>query len=147
MPWSDAVDEALCFGWIDSTRRSHGTEQFIQLFAKRKPKSVWSKINKAKVQRLIDEGLMMEAGFESINLAKENGSWTILDNVDKIPKDLEAAFKTKPGSKDYFSSLSKSKRRMILQWLVLAKRLETRQKRITEIVTLAAKKQVHKQFQ
>ena len=146
--YSEAVDEALCFGWIDSTRTSLGDDQFMQFFCKRKPKSVWSKINKEKVQRLIDEGLMTQAGYECIETAKQNGSWAILDDVEKlkIPKDLAVGFKSKPGSKDYFMSLSRSVRKSILQWLVLAKRPETRQKRINEIAELASQKLKPKQF-
>jgi uncharacterized protein YdeI (YjbR/CyaY-like superfamily) len=146
--WSDAVDEALCFGWIDSVRKSIDKDKFIQFFGKRKPNSVWSKINKAKVQRLIDEGLMMPAGFDSIEKAKENGSWTILDEVEElfIPEDLEKGFDAKPGSAAYFLSLSKSVKKSILQWLVLAKRPETRQNRINEIAELASQKLKPKQF-
>lgn len=146
--WSEAVDEALCFGWIDSTKKSVDAETFMQFFCKRKTTSVWSKINKGKVQQLMEEGLMTQAGYKSIEVAKENGSWTLLDEVEdlKIPKDLEKAFKTKKGSKAFFLSLSKSVRKAILQWLTLAKRPETRQKRITEIVTLAGQKLKPKQF-
>ncbi|WP_217603410.1 YdeI family protein [Chitinophaga sp. GbtcB8] len=146
--YSDAVDEALCFGWIDSTRTSLGDDKFMQFFCKRKPKSVWSKINKEKVQRLISEGLMTAAGYECIETAKKNGSWIILDDVEKlkIPKDLASGFKSKSGSKDYFMSLSRSVKKSILQWLVLAKRPETRQKRINEIAELASQKLKPKQF-
>ena len=146
--WSEAVDEALCFGWIDSTRKSIDAEKFIQFFSKRKPKGTWSKVNKEKVLHLIENGLMTKAGFESIETAKQNGSWTILDAVEelKIPKDLEKEFETKQGSRDFFLSLSKSVRKAILQWLVLAKKEETRQKRINEIAELAAQKLKPKQF-
>lgn len=146
--WSDAVDEALCFGWIDSVRKPVDHEKFIQLFSKRKANSGWSKINKQKVQRLIDEGLMAEAGLEVIERAKQNGSWSILDKVEEleIPRDLSKEFKARPGSRQYFLSLSKSSRKAILQWLVLAKRPETRQKRLTEIAELAAQNLKPKQF-
>lgn len=146
--YNDAVDEALCFGWIDSTKKSLGNDTFMQFFSKRKPNSVWSKINKGKIQRLIDEGLMTEAGFESIEKAKQNGSWSILDEVEEliIPEDLENEFNTKAGSKDFFLSLSKSVRKAILQWLVLAKQAETRQRRIAEIAELASQKLKPKQF-
>jgi uncharacterized protein YdeI (YjbR/CyaY-like superfamily) len=146
--YSDAVEEALCFGWIDSTRRSLDEHTYTQFFCKRKPKSVWSKVNKAKVQRLIEQGLMTAAGSNSINTAKANGSWTILDNVEEliIPEELEAAFKRHEGSKTYFLSLSKSVRKAILQWLVLAKRPETVEKRVDEIASLAAKSMKPKQF-
>ena len=140
--WSEAVDVALCFGWVDSRRKSVDNEKFIQFFSQRKTNTTWSKINKEKVQRLIDEGLMEKAGHSSIAIAKQNGSWAILDKVEelKIPKDLNAAFKMKPGAKKLFLGLSKSVRKAMLQWIVLAKRRETRQKRITEVVELAAQK-------
>jgi uncharacterized protein YdeI (YjbR/CyaY-like superfamily) len=146
--WSEAVDEALCFGWVDSTRKPVDEEKFIQFFSRRKPTGTWSKINKEKVQRLIDQRLMAKAGLMSIETAKQNGSWKILDDVEKLklPKDLAKEFKTQPGSKDFFLGLSKSVRKSMLQWLVLAKRPETRQKRITEVVTLAAQKLKPKQF-
>lgn len=146
--YSDAVDEALCFGWIDSKAKSIDEEMFMQFFCKRKPHSVWSKINKEKVQRLIECGLMTKAGFESIEVAKQNGTWSILDTAESliIPSDLEAEFQRNPNSIDYFLSLSRSDKRNILQWLVLAKRTETRQKRIAEIVEFALQRQKPKQF-
>ncbi|MGN6645126.1 MAG: YdeI/OmpD-associated family protein [Cytophaga sp.] len=138
--WSDAVEEALCFGWIDSKRKSLDPESFIQFFCQRKPKGTWSKINKEKVVELMAAGLMTEMGLASIETAKQNGSWEILDVVDalEIPKDLAKAFKANPGSKDFFLSLSKSVRKMILYWLVSAKRTETREKRILEVAERAA---------
>jgi uncharacterized protein YdeI (YjbR/CyaY-like superfamily) len=148
LSWSEAVDQALCFGWIDSVRRPLDTEKYIQVFSKRKATSVWSKINKEKVQQLIDKGLMTKAGFITIETAKQNGTWTILDSVEEltIPDDLEKAFKAHKGSKDFFLSLSKSVKKAILQWLVLAKRTETRQNRINEIAELASRKLKPKQF-
>jgi len=137
--WSDAVDVALCFGWIDSKKVKIDEETSHQFFSKRKPKSTWSKINKAKIEQLIEQGLMTEAGFKSIETAKQNGSWTILDEVEEliIPADLDAEFADKPNAKDFFLGLSKSVRKMILAWLVFAKTPQTRQKRITEIVERA----------
>lgn len=141
--WSEAVDVALCFGWIDSKKIKIDDEKSHQFFSKRKPKSTWSKINKEKVHQLIEKGLMADAGFKSIEIAKQNGSWTILDEVEEliIPEDLDAEFETKPNSKDFFLSLSKSVRKTILQWVVLAKRPETRQQRIKEIAECAGQKQ------
>lgn len=146
--WSDAVDEALCFGWIDSKKIRIDTSTSHQFFSKRKPQSTWSKINKEKVQRLIDGQLMTDAGYKSIEIAKQNGSWIILDDVEAliIPGDLENAFGKHPGSKDYFLSLSKTIKKMLLQWIVLAKRPETRQKRINEIAVLAEQKKKPKSF-
>ena len=146
--WSDAVDEALCFGWIDSVRKSVDEEKFIQFYCKRKAVSTWSKINKNKIQRLIKEGKMTRAGMEIVAIAKENGSWTILDTVEAllIPDDLEAAFGHHPGAKDFFLGLSRSIRKGILYWLVQAKRTETRQKRINEVAELAGQQLRPKQF-
>lgn len=146
--YSEAVDEALCFGWIDSKAKPIDDEKFMQFFSKRKEKSVWSKVNKEKIERLTKEGLMTEAGFEIIEKAKENGSWTILDEVEAliIPPDLAAEFEKRPSAKNYFLNLSRTDKRNILQWLVLAKRPETRQKRIAEIAALAEQNLKPKQF-
>lgn len=148
MSWSDAVDEALCFGWIDSTRRSIDDEKFMQLFTKRKPKSGWSKINKEKIVRLIADGKMTKAGLASIETAKQNGSWSLLDTVEEmtVPKDLLKAFQQHKGSEDFFMGLSKSVKKMMLHWIVTAKRPETREKRINEIAELAAEGKKPKQF-
>lgn len=146
--YSDAVDEALCFGWIDSKSKPIDEHKFMQFFSKRKEKSVWSKVNKEKIERLAKEGLMTNAGYEIIEKAKQNGSWNILDEAEalNIPEDLEREFNKRPNAKLYFLSLSRSDKRNILQWLILAKRQETREKRITEIVELAGKNQKPKQF-
>ncbi|MBK9256535.1 MAG: YdeI/OmpD-associated family protein [Saprospiraceae bacterium] len=146
--YSDAVDEALCFGWIDSKVKSLDQEKFLQLFSRRKEKSVWSKVNKEKIEKLIEEGLMTEAGFDIIEKAKKNGYWTILDEAEAliIPQDLKEEFVKKPNAKNYFLRLSRSDKRNILQWLVLAKRPETRKSRITEIADLANQNQKPKQF-
>ncbi len=137
--YTDAVDEALCFGWIDSKSKPLDDERYMQFFSRRKEKSVWSKINKEKIDRLTEQGLMTKAGFAIIEKAKQNGSWTILDDAEAliIPDDLEDEFRKRPNAKGYYLSLSRSDKRNILQWLVLAKRSETREKRINEIVELA----------
>ena len=146
--WSNAVDEALCFGWIDSIRKTLDDEKFIQFFSPRKPKGTWSKVNKEKIEHLIANKKMTKAGFDIIETSKQNGSWVILDKVEQliIPKDLEQEFKIKKGSKNFFLSLSKSVRKAILQWIVIAKKPATRQKRIMEIVELASQKLKPKQF-
>lgn len=123
-------------------------EKFTVFFSKRKANSVWSKVNKEKIERLIAQGLMTKAGYDSIERAKENGFWIILDEVEAliIPEDLAAEFEKSPDAKNYFSGLSRTDKRNILQWLVLAKREETRKKRITEIVELAQQNLKPKQF-
>lgn len=130
--WSDAVDVALCFGWIDSKKIKIDSEKSHQFFSKRKHTSTWSKINKDKIEKLTEQNLMAEAGFKSIEIAKQNGSWTILDEVEAliIPKNLELEFDKNVAAREFYESLSKSARKAILQWIVLAKRAETRQARI-----------------
>jgi uncharacterized protein YdeI (YjbR/CyaY-like superfamily) len=138
--------------WRQWLQENHLSKSSVWLiFYKKKaaqPTISWSKINKAKVEQLIACGKMMEAGHNIILTAKQNGSWSILDDVEEliIPKDLEKAFKRKPGSKDYFTSLSKSVKKMMLQWIALAKQEETRQKRINEIAESASQKLKPKQF-
>jgi uncharacterized protein YdeI (YjbR/CyaY-like superfamily) len=146
--WREAVDTALCYGWIDSKRIKIDHETSHQFFTRRKPKSTWSKINKKKVQELIDAGLMTPAGYASIEIAKQNGSWTVLDEVEEliIPGDLQQAFDKYPGAEEYFLTLSKSVRKMMLSWITFAKRPETRQKRIDEIATAAAQRTKPKPF-
>jgi uncharacterized protein YdeI (YjbR/CyaY-like superfamily) len=146
--WSDAVDEALCFGWIDSKKISIDSEKSHQFFSKRKVKSTWSRINKEKIERLIASGLITQAGTESIEIAKQNGSWTILDSVEEltIPEDLETELDRYSEAKEFFQGLSKSVQKMMLYWVISAKRPETRQKRITEIAELASQKLKPKQF-
>ena len=148
LSWSESVDEALCFGWIDSTKKTIDSEQYKQYFTKRKAKSNWSKVNKDKVKTLIDQGLMEAAGHKSIEIAKENGSWTILDAVEAliIPQDLKEELINYKGSMEYFDSLSKSAKKILLYWVVSAKRKETRQKRILEIAENARKNLKPKQF-
>lgn len=148
LSWSEAVDEALCFGWIDSTKRTIDSDSYQQYFTKRKAKSNWSKINKNKVTVLIDKELMTEAGYKSIEIAKENGSWTILDAVEALitPVDLEIEFAKLKGSKVYFESLSNSIKKGILYLVISAKREETRRKRVLEVAENASKKMKPKQF-
>ena len=139
--WSEAVDEALCFGWIDSTKKTIDEERYMQYFSRRKPNSIWSKINKEKVAKLIQNKLMTKAGFDSIETAKQNGTWSIMDDVEEmiIPKDLSIALNKNESSMEFFQRQSKSIKKAMLHWVVIAKRIETRKKRIAEIVRLAAK--------
>ena len=148
LSWGESVDEALCFGWIDSVKKTIDTERYKQYFSKRKAKSNWSKINKGKVKILITQGLMQDAGYKSIAIAKANGSWTILDDVEAIvlPEDLNEEFTNYNGSLGYFESLSNSAKKILLYWVVSAKRTETREKRILEIAENASNSLKPKQF-
>jgi uncharacterized protein YdeI (YjbR/CyaY-like superfamily) len=138
LTWSEAVDEALCFGWIDSQAKPINTERYQQFFSRRKPKSGWSRVNKAKIQRLLAEGRMMPAGLASIETAKQNGSWTLLDEVEalRLPADLEQAFGQQPVAHRHFLQLSRTAKRNLLLGLVLAKKPATRQQRIAAILAL-----------
>ena len=145
MRWEEAVKVALCFGWIDSTVKSLGDGKRQQYFCPRKPKSVWSALNKKYIEELSTNNLIHESGFKSINVAKENGSWTALDNVENliIPKDLQTEFDKNTTAFTNYQNFARSYRKSYLYWLNQAKREATRQKRITEIIQLceANKKQ------
>jgi uncharacterized protein YdeI (YjbR/CyaY-like superfamily) len=146
--WGNAVDEALCFGWIDSTKKTLDEERYIQYFSKRKPTSTWSRTNKEKVDQLISTGKMMPAGLNRIEEAKDNGSWTFLDDIEAliIPTDLTAALQAQKGAEEFFLALSKSDKKILLYWVISAKRPATREKRISEIVVNAKQGLKPKQF-
>lgn len=146
--WGDAVEEALCFGWVDSKKMTINADMYKQIFSKRKPTSTWSKINKDKVELLLRDGLMTEAGLKCVEVARKNGSWGILDDVEAliIPPDLEEALNADSGAKEYFLALTKTAKKAILHWLVFAKQQATRAKRIGEIAENMAQKQLPKRF-
>jgi uncharacterized protein YdeI (YjbR/CyaY-like superfamily) len=137
--YDEGVDEALCFGWIDSSISKRDEASFYQYFARRKPKSNWSRVNKEKVARLTEQGLMRPAGQAMIDLAKHTGTWTALDDVENIviPSDLQAALELIPRAHEYFMAFPRSAKRGILEWLMNAKTEATRSKRIAEIVSQA----------
>jgi uncharacterized protein YdeI (YjbR/CyaY-like superfamily) len=140
-PLRKAVDEALCFGWIDSVANKGNDKMYYQYFAKRKPKSNWSKVNKEKVERLLAEGLMHTSGLAMVELAKKSGTWDALNKVEalEIPGDLKKAFAKNKTAFKNFEAFPPSSRRGILEWILNAKKEETRTKRIQETVDLAAK--------
>lgn len=137
--WTEAVDEALCFGWVDSRRKPVDDEKFIQFFCQRKANSTWSRINKEKVTDLIARQQMMPAGLTCIHHARQNGSWNLLDEVEDllVPPDLRTAFEQQPGALEYYTRLSNSVKKSLLQWVKLCSTDKTRQKRIAEIVNSA----------
>ncbi|MEM1218647.1 MAG: YdeI/OmpD-associated family protein [Bacteroidota bacterium] len=138
--YDDAVDEALCFGWIDSKPNKRDEESYYQYFSQRKPRSNWSRVNKEKIARLEEEGRLQAAGIEMISEAKRLGTWNALDEVENgvIPNDLQEAFSRFPGAADYFAAFPWSVRRGILEWIFNAKRPATRTKRIQETAEKAA---------
>jgi uncharacterized protein YdeI (YjbR/CyaY-like superfamily) len=139
--YPDAVDEALCFGWIDSKPNKRDENSYYQFFAKRNPKSNWSKVNKEKVAKLLEQGLIHSSGLEMIEIAKQNGTWTALDEVENItiPDDLENLFSKNKTAFEHWENFPRSSKRGILEWIMNAKKPETRQKRIEETVSLAEK--------
>ena len=138
--YEEAVEEALCFGWIDSKPNKLDEERSLLWFAPRKPKTGWSKINKDRVERLIQQGLMMPPGFAKVETAKADGSWNALDAIEalEIPPDLAAALTAYEAAQPNFEAFPKSVKRGILEWIAAARKPETRAKRIEETARLAA---------
>ncbi len=141
LPYEDRVEEALCFGWVDSKPGKLDDARTMLYFSPRKPKSGWAKPNKIRVERLIASGLMRPAGLAAIEIAKANGAWAMLDEIEEYvsPPDLETALDEIPNARKHFDSFPPSIRRGIFQWIIQAKRPETRAKRIAETVSLSAK--------
>jgi len=138
MRWEEAVKVALCFGWIDSTVKSLGNGKRIQYFSPRNPKGTWSKVNKEYIVELEKAGLIQESGWKLINLAKETGKWTEMDDVENgvIPDELQKAFDANPRAFENYKNFAKGYRKSYLSWLHSAKREATKQKRIAEIIKL-----------
>jgi uncharacterized protein YdeI (YjbR/CyaY-like superfamily) len=141
LDYGEAVEEALCFGWVDSTGGRVDERRTKLYFAPRKVWSVWSASNKARVERLIGANLMRPAGLEAIERAKANGSWTALDEVEQgiVPPDLAAAFEVNPPAAERFAAFPWSARRAILVWIADAKKPETRAARVLETAVRAAR--------
>ncbi len=138
--YDEAVEEALCFGWIDSKPNKLDEERSMLWFAPRKAKTGWSKINKERIERLLKAGRIAPAGLAKIEAAKADGSWSALDAIDAmiIPPDLAKELKKNQAAQKYFEAFPPSVKRGILEWISNAKRPETRAKRIEETVRLAA---------
>jgi uncharacterized protein YdeI (YjbR/CyaY-like superfamily) len=138
MRWEEAVKVALCYGWIDSTVKSLGNGKRRQYFTPRNEKSVWSALNKKYIKELTKAKLMHESGLIKIKIGKQNGSWTALDDVENgvIPKELKLEFDINPQALGNYQNFAPSYRKSYLYWLNQAKREETRQKRIREIIEL-----------
>jgi uncharacterized protein YdeI (YjbR/CyaY-like superfamily) len=140
LSYEDAVLEALCFGWIDSTANRLDDDTYKLWVAPRKPKGVWSAINKERVVRLIDAGLMQPAGLAAIEAAKGNGAWTALDRSDALvmPDDLAEALAANPDAARHFEAFPPSTKKQVYFWIENAKRPETRARRVAETATQAA---------
>lgn len=143
LPYDDIVEEALCFGWVDSLPRKLDEERSMLLITPRKPKSVWSDVNKQRVAKLISNKQMAAPGLEKIEIAKKNGSWETLTSSNKaadtneLPEDLLRLFKSKAGALKNFKAFSPSIRRQFMFWIDSAKTDETRNKRLQQTVLMS----------
>jgi uncharacterized protein YdeI (YjbR/CyaY-like superfamily) len=129
----------LCFGWVDSRGERIDDERNRLYFTPRKPRSGWARPNKERVERLIAEGHMAPAGLAAIERAKTNGSWTLLDSVERldVPADLARAFDERPPARSHWDAFPPSARKLMLGRVALARRPETRARRIEEIAAAA----------
>jgi uncharacterized protein YdeI (YjbR/CyaY-like superfamily) len=134
-----AVEEALCFGWVDSKGGRVDDERTKLYFAPRNPRSGWARPNKERVERLLAAGRMAPAGIRAVEVARANGSWTMLDTVERleVPSDLAAALDARPPARENWDRFPPSARKVLLTRLVSAKRAETRAKRVDEIAAAA----------
>jgi uncharacterized protein YdeI (YjbR/CyaY-like superfamily) len=139
--YDDAVEEALCFGWVDSKPNKLDEERTLLWFAPRKPGTGWSRPNKLRIDRMTQAGLMAEAGLRKVEQAKHDGSWTKLDAVEdlQIPDDLGQALKALSSAAQNFDAFPRSAKRGILEWIQNAKAPKTRAMRIEETARLASK--------
>ena len=139
LEYDEIVEEALCYGWIDSKSRTLDDERAMLWMAPRKPRTGWSRPNKERIERLSAAGLIAPPGLEKIDAAKADGSWSLLDAVEalEIPDDLGAALDGYPAARVHFEAFPRSVKRSILEWITMAKTPATRAKRIEETARLA----------
>jgi len=141
LDYEAAIEQALCFGWVDSTGGRLDDDRGKLYFAPRKPRSGWAATNKARVERLVAAGLMAPAGLAAIEQAKANGAWEVLDSVERleVPDDLRAALAANPPAAVNFAAFPPSARKGLLAWVAFAMRPETRAARIRQIAEAAAR--------
>jgi uncharacterized protein YdeI (YjbR/CyaY-like superfamily) len=140
LDYDGIVEEALCFGWVDSQGRALDAARTMLYVAPRKRTSGWARTNKARIERLSAEGRMAPAGLAVVERAKADGTWTLLDDVENLlePPELTAALDAVPAARAAWDAFPRSARRAILEWITLAKRPATREARIAETVAEAA---------
>jgi uncharacterized protein YdeI (YjbR/CyaY-like superfamily) len=142
LTYEEAVEEALCFGWIDGLLRSLDADTFALRYSPRRPNSTWSASNIRRVERLIREGRMSAAGLELVSAARDSGEWAAAlqrEDVDALPSDLERALRKHAGALKQFKKLAVSQKKQYLWWISSAKREATRAKRIQAIVDRVTK--------
>ncbi len=148
LPYDAIVEEVLCFGWVDSLPRKLDAERSMLLLSRRRRGSAWSAANKVRIARLIAAGKMAPAGLAAVEAAKADGSWSFLDDVERleVPPDLADALARLPEAAKHFAAFPRSVRRGILEWIKQAKRPETRTRRIEETAREAAQNRRANQF-
>ena len=139
LSYDQAVEEALCHGWIDSRPNRLDAERSLLWFAPRKAGTGWSRLNKRRIEKLIAEGRMTPAGLAKIEAAQRDGSWQALDEVEElaVPADLRAALDAEPQAAAHFNAFPRSAQRGILEWIASARKPETRATRVAETARLA----------
>jgi uncharacterized protein YdeI (YjbR/CyaY-like superfamily) len=145
LSYNDAVEEALCFGWIDSKINPIDDAFYMQVFTPRKPKSAWSALNKTRVERLLAAGLMTPAGLRVVEAAKDTGTWSAWNHVEEltVPPDLEEAITANPDASRNWASYSASRRKGVLYRLAGAKRPGTRARYLQDIIENMARSPSH----
>ena len=144
LTYEEAVEEALCFGWIDSIIRKLDAERYVRKFTPRKQGSSWSESNRRRVSGLLDQDRMTEQGLAAVSDAKASGNWLGNDTPlipDEVPEELIAALVENPVAKTFFESLAPSYRRRFIAWVAMAKRDETRAARVRESIVLLEKRE------
>ena len=138
--YHEAVEQALCYGWIDSHQRQHGADSCILRFTPRTPRSTWSRVNRDRAAKMTEQGLMTRHGQALIDLAKADGTWQVVSDAHSsaIPPDLQELLDRKETARRNFHNFPPSSQRLILEWIAKARRPETRQRRISQTVSLAA---------
>jgi uncharacterized protein YdeI (YjbR/CyaY-like superfamily) len=137
--YDDALEGALSYGWIDAQKKSYDQETWLQRFSPRRPRSIWSKINRKKAQALIEDGRMKPAGMRAVERARENGEWVTAYDGQRgieVPPDLQKELKAHPAAKTFFQGLNSVNRYAILHRIQMAKKPETRARRIRQFVEM-----------
>lgn len=136
--YAEAVEQALCFGWIDGHHQKNDERSSRLRFTPRTPRGTWSAVNRERAERMVAAGLMTPAGQAAMDFAKAAGTWNPVPDPDTVPDDLRTALEASPVANEHFKAFPPSSKRLIVAWVVGAKRPETRQRRIARTVELAA---------
>ena len=143
LEYEDAVEEALCFGWIDSIIKKIDEEKYCRKFTPRKLDSKWSELNKKRVEKMITKGKITKHGLKKVQAAKKSGIWDKDESIEinlEVPEELEAALNKNPGTKEFFDQLADTYRKHYIAWIKTAKKQATKDKRVKESISLLKKR-------